>query len=169
MRNGLSFNFHIHCQVHSSSVELQCVCVRKKWLSFIHLWKLVFFFNCSVIEPLIVQTGICCRKQVCFVSFLVDWSACFLAFKKICLCIMCLHCKGLHVSLVCVNIPIVELLLSWLSLFHLSSIINDLLPTAVSCVNSEHNTGVCLQSKTFSKPAQKLQLRRTKTNSGNRS
>lgn len=50
---------------------------------------------------------------------------------------MCLHCKGLHISLVCVNIPIVELLLSWLSWFHLSSIINDLLPVVLSCVNLE--------------------------------
>lgn len=50
---------------------------------------------------------------------------------------MCLHCKGLHISLVCVNIPIVELLLSWLGLFHLSSIINDLLPVVMPCVNLE--------------------------------
>lgn len=44
---------------------------------------------------------------------------------------MCLQCKMVAqiLKLWCdsVNIPIVELLLSWLSFFHLSSIINDLL------------------------------------------
>lgn len=75
-----------------------------------------------------------------------------------CLCIMCLHCKGLHISLVCVNIPIVELLLSWLGLFHLSSIINDLFPYChVALISSfKRGTWFWWESKTLLEPVQVL-------------
>lgn len=83
---------------------------------------------------------------------------------------MCLHCKGLHISLVCVNIPMVELLLSWLGLFHLSSIINDLLPVVMPCVNLEllTQTRVLMgEPKTFSNPqAQVLPSHDTKYQQG---
>lgn len=78
-----------------------------------------------------------------FVLFHLWWIDLLVFLHSKCLCIMCLHCKGLHISLVwsdSVNIPIVELLLSWLSLFHLSSKINDLLPVMRTCVNLERQS-----------------------------
>lgn len=65
----------------------------------------------------------------CLISLLVDRSACFLALIKILLGSCVYIVKG-YIYPVCVNIPIVELLLSWLGLFYLSSIINDLLPVS---------------------------------------
>lgn len=109
--------------------------VREKRLNFFHLWKVVFK-HCSINETLIVQASILVAESR-FVWFNFTFGGEISLFssidkKNIYIYILgsCVYIVKGYIYPVCVNIPIVELLLSWLGLFYLSSIINDLLPVS---------------------------------------